>query len=107
MFRRMSDHDLTQFLAQRISLEELQRANVVEDVLTWINIPTTGTIPRPRNCHTANIMKNKEGHEEMFVLGGFGTGSASLELLRLNLCMCSVARRVYVKKKFKTEFARC
>ncbi|ETO20702.1 hypothetical protein RFI_16512 [Reticulomyxa filosa] len=74
MFRRMSE--LTEFLARRPSLDELVNANVVEDVMTWTKIQMEGVIPRPRNCHSACQLNDR-----MYLAGGYGTGSTSIDLL--------------------------
>ena len=67
MFRRMTEHDLTDFLVRRPSLDELVKANVVEDTMTWTQVVTSGISPHPRNCHAAELVG--EDDEFLYILG--------------------------------------
>eukprot|EP01083_Nonionella_stella_P199065 730266_1 len=61
MYRRMSNHSLTEFLSCRPTLNELVKANMVHDVMTWTKIKyNTGIIPNKRNCHQMILHKNQK-----------------------------------------------
>ena len=82
MYRRMSNHSLTEFLSRRPTLQELVKANMVQDVMTWTKITCTGTIPRPRNCHQMCLNRDDSA---LYVVGGFNTGSVSIDLLKFDI----------------------
>jgi len=82
MYRRMSNHSLTEFLSQRPTLQELVKANMVQDVMTWTKITCQGTIPRERNCHQMCLNRDDTS---LYLLGGFNTGSVSIDLLKFDI----------------------
>ena len=43
MYRRMSNHSLTEFLSRRPTLQELVKANMVQDMMTWHKISCSGS----------------------------------------------------------------
>ncbi|ETO07418.1 hypothetical protein RFI_29975, partial [Reticulomyxa filosa] len=76
MFRRLTKHDLTEFLAHRPSIDELVNANMVQDVMTWTQLQMKGVTPRPRNCHCTCLVD-----KSVYLVGGYGTGNTSIDLL--------------------------
>eukprot|EP01084_Bolivina_argentea_P008747 16361_1 len=83
MYRRMSNHSLTEFLSCRPTLNELVKANMVHDVMTWTKIKyNTGIIPNKRNCHQMILHKNQK---KLYIIGGYNTGSINIDVLTFNI----------------------
>ncbi len=85
MYRRMSNHSLTQFLSYRPTLNELVKANMVHDVMTWTKIKyNNGIIPNKRNCHQMILHSNQN---ELYIIGGYNTGSINIDVLKFNFVL--------------------
>ena len=95
--RQMEKDRLSAFIANRPSLDDLVRSNhkLIEDTMTWTRQTMHGQIPTPRNCHSmahvrpkvsaASAASSAPGLGALYLLGGYGTGQHSSELLVLNL----------------------
>ena len=90
--RQMEKDRLSAFIANRPSLDELVRSNhkLVEDTMTWTRQTMHGQLPTPRNCHTmAHVLPAAAAESatlgQLYLLGGYGTGQQSSELLCLSL----------------------
>ena len=89
--RQMEKDRLSAFIANRPSLDELVRSNnrLVEDTMTWTRQTMHGQTPTPRNCHSMAHIRPAAASSSLLgqlcLLGGYGTGQQSSELLCLSL----------------------
>ena len=95
--RRQQERDrLSAFIANRPTLQELSRAkhNLILDTMTWTRLAMQEPVPTPRNCHTMTHIAPSAAAAAaapspslglLYLLGGYGTGQQSSELLCLSL----------------------
>eukprot|EP01083_Nonionella_stella_P084708 234564_1 len=70
--RNLTAVQLSNFLSNRPTAQDLVKHKVMRDTMTWSREITSGSIPMPRNCHTCTPVKDR-----LYLLGGYGNHHTS------------------------------